>query len=118
MGTVENSIKAVTEAAHTMETIRGTEVRHLDPSWPEMRNEAREALLKELPYLLVRMVELEWGSEEQIEAENTCYLGVSALRGIDWENFMVYLHKATTAEAQWVLSMAYHGMDISKYSDD
>lgn len=44
------------------------------------------------------MVSLEWGSEEQIEAENTSFNLSADLFGVDWDDHP-YLLKATTAES-------------------
>lgn len=46
---------------------------------------------------IVATMSLEWGSPEQIEAQNNVFLKTEELYGIDWEQHN-YLMKATTEE--------------------
>jgi len=55
---------------------------------------------------------LEWGTEDQINAENSVYDLTSELFGIDWNDHSDYLLKATTPEA-----MEYVSNTINKLID-
>ena len=54
--------------------------------------------MNELNTSLRDMVVLEWGSDEQIDAENNAFAVATELFGVDWDDHQQYLLKATTPE--------------------